>query len=260
MILAATALAGWACSGRTPVQGDGGPDAPAADAAADMALADGGLDDATPTDGPPPDGILWCRSWVAFDCPLPQDCDTRSCSPGAMGQCVLHVVTCPDTVEPVCGCNGTTYANNCFRLHDRMALKQAGACDSLPGDGGTCLDWDLEPNDAPATATPLDAELFAHPDGFSLYGLEVCSPSDLDYYSFALTSTRNVSFYVGFISSLGAVSSAILDSALTEVALGGPGVSQLEAHATLGPGICYLRVGAGPGGTTNSYDFQLVLQ
>lgn len=49
------------------------------------------------------------------------------------GSCVKVPETCCPIHDPVCGCNGVTYTNDCFRLQNGTRKESNGAC----GDGGT---------------------------------------------------------------------------------------------------------------------------
>ena len=71
------------------------------------------------------------------DCQANQICDCVAGTCGhAGGVCTTRPDVCSDIVAPVCGCDGTTYANDCFR-------RQAGACrrhDGPCAETGGCAD------------------------------------------------------------------------------------------------------------------------
>ena len=46
----------------------------------------------------------------------------------AQGQCVKIPTRCPRIFRPVCGCDGKTYANNCFRQVAKAQLDHTGRC------------------------------------------------------------------------------------------------------------------------------------
>jgi outer membrane murein-binding lipoprotein Lpp len=45
-----------------------------------------------------------------------------------LGRCTYRPEICPDVWNPVCGCNGTTYSNDCYAAMEGVSVKQAGSC------------------------------------------------------------------------------------------------------------------------------------
>jgi hypothetical protein len=45
-----------------------------------------------------------------------------------LGVCIMLPTGCTTDVNPVCGCNGQTYSNDCERVRARAQLDHAGAC------------------------------------------------------------------------------------------------------------------------------------
>lgn len=66
---------------------------------------------------------LWCD-------PKPATCGERA--PSALGKCVPSTRICPRNYNPVCGCNGRTYSNDCGRRAAKQPLAQVGECGALP--------------------------------------------------------------------------------------------------------------------------------
>ena len=144
-----------------------------------------------------------------------------------------------------------------------------GACELLIGiddvrqgslDGaipGGCLDADQEPNDTPETAVSLDSVLADHPQGASLYGMEICTAEDVDFYSFTATKEEHATVLVQYTRDKGELAADLLVGFLAELSTGVAVSGGLQLDATLQPGLYYLRVEAGPGGSTNLYDFSI---
>ncbi len=75
----------------------------------------------------PPSGARWpCRD--DLDCGRIEYCAGDGC--GTPGGCVNVPGTsdCSGVVEPVCGCNGRTYTNDCWARGDGTRIAASGAC------------------------------------------------------------------------------------------------------------------------------------
>jgi hypothetical protein len=71
------------------------------------------------------------------------------------GICATVPEVCPLFVDPVCGCDGVTYGNDCERLQAEVALDHAGACDSGKACGdGTCAPGTVCCNPVQGICTP----------------------------------------------------------------------------------------------------------
>lgn len=57
-------------------------------------------------------------------------CAKSSCDPAARGDCQLILQTCSNVEEPVCGCDGVVYWNDCLRKRDGVASSTQGQCTS----------------------------------------------------------------------------------------------------------------------------------
>jgi hypothetical protein len=82
-------------------------------------------------DPPPSDVTAFCGGPNAVACPAGFVCDPASsvCDPLAGGACVAAPGDCSTApADPVCGCDGTTYASDCARLAAGVAVAHAGSC------------------------------------------------------------------------------------------------------------------------------------
>ena len=81
------------------------------------------------------------------NCKPDEQCVRSGCSPDQRGTC-QRLGTCPINYEPVCGCNGVTYYNDCYRR-----VSGEGRVDSF----GACSPIDARPCD-PNFACPQPAK------------------------------------------------------------------------------------------------------
>lgn len=79
----------------------------------------------------PSEGGRFCGGIASFPCGEGQVCDP---DPGMCdvsdvgGTCVLAPQFCPRIYQPVCGCNGRTYSNDCLRVMAGAAKFRDGEC------------------------------------------------------------------------------------------------------------------------------------
>lgn len=82
-----------------------------------------------------PTGPLACGGTENVACGSGFACDRHDAlctNPQVSGACVAVPETCADDGQPVCGCDGQTYASDCARLQAGVVLARAGACDPPP--------------------------------------------------------------------------------------------------------------------------------
>jgi hypothetical protein len=53
------------------------------------------------------------------------------------GVCVRVPEVCAQNYDPVCGCDGTTYSNDCMRIAAKAQKDHAGECRPDAGPGGS---------------------------------------------------------------------------------------------------------------------------
>lgn len=88
-----------------------------------------------------------CGGFLGLPCPDGEICDItvpNACSGADLpGVCRVQPDACPDYWDPVCGCNGKTYGNDCERLMANVQLDHTGACgepcgNAVCGEGTYC--------------------------------------------------------------------------------------------------------------------------
>jgi hypothetical protein len=99
--------------------------------AMDACEEDGG----DPSDPPACEAPHYCGGPEGVACPIGQVCNRRDplCGPSSVaGVCTPAPETCADEGEPVCGCDGTTYASDCHRVAVAAVLRHTGLCEESP--------------------------------------------------------------------------------------------------------------------------------
>jgi hypothetical protein len=70
-----------------------------------------------------------CGPWEGGACEEGEICNILSCAEGEGGLCEPDPGWCFQIWDPVCGCDGSTYGNDCARLKAGVALAHLGQCE-----------------------------------------------------------------------------------------------------------------------------------
>ena len=124
------------------------------------------------------DGSALCGGIAGFPCLEGQVCDPApgSCQVADVGgRCRVRPQVCPTVFEPVCGCDGRTYSNDCERLRAGVAKDHDGVCaaDQCGGTGGLSCGEDRLCDLVPGSCGSADAD----PGGVCVDRPEAC-PAD----------------------------------------------------------------------------------
>jgi hypothetical protein len=108
------------------------------------------------------------RCTTLSDCPAGSYCSMNACGDAA-GTCDYFPAHCEDGAQPVCGCDGITYFNDCLRRAAGVPASTPGRCSFITAlvcgghgdvpcpEGSRCAqllglrDRDCPPHDAPGT-------------------------------------------------------------------------------------------------------------
>ena len=109
-----------------------------------------------------------CGGFTGAICPASEWCDYEMCGVAdGIGTCRPRPEACLDVYDPVCGCDGRTYSNDCYAHRAGADVASEGECAAVDGDCGGRACSDREYCD-------YDTDLACSGDGVCMARPEVC--------------------------------------------------------------------------------------
>jgi hypothetical protein len=132
-------------------------------------------------------------------CPSGQFCSRppgSGCDPAVTGVCQTTPTSCPGTTDPVCGCNGTTFANACLADIAGVQIAAPGTCQPpviCGGASGTLCDTGQFCKAAPGNCSVTDGVCAIKPLSCPTTIAPVCGCDAITYQNACLADAAGVS-------------------------------------------------------------------